>query len=336
VVRPAVVTEAVEGDPDDPAIWVNRADPARSLIVATVKEPAPRGALAVFDLSGRIVQTIAGLDRPNNVDVEYGFPLGGASIDIAVLTERYAGRLRAYRLDPAAGRLEEIPAPGGLAVFEGESGERAAPMGIGLYRRPTDGAIFAIVSRKQGPPSGYLWQYRLLEHELGGIRAGKVREFGDFSGRAEIEAVAVDDEAGYVYFADERYAIRQWHADPAHPAAAREAGRFGQGKYRGDQEGIALYVQPGGRGYVISSDQLPGNSRYLLFPRSPRPDGPGAFPAEWYGGADSTDGLDAASAPLGRVFPRGLVVAMNSRGRNFFLYRWEDVAAAAVPPLPPR
>ena len=46
------------------------------------------------------------------------------------------------------------------------------------------------------------------------------------------------------------------------------------------------------------------------------------------GGADSTDGLEIVSRPLGPKFPAGIMVAMNSSGRNFLIYRWEDVAAA--------
>ncbi len=46
------------------------------------------------------------------------------------------------------------------------------------------------------------------------------------------------------------------------------------------------------------------------------------------GGADATDGLDATSEPLGPAFPHGLLVAMNSAGRNFFLYRPEDLGLA--------
>ena len=64
-------------------------------------------------------------------------------------------------------------------------------MGIALYKRPGDGAIFAIVSRKSGPSGSYLWQYR-LEVRNGALTAAKVRQFGRFSGAKEIEAIAVD------------------------------------------------------------------------------------------------------------------------------------------------
>jgi len=29
---------------------------------------------------------------------------------------------------------------------------------------------------------------------------------------------------------------------------------------------------------------------------------------------------------LGAQFPKGMMVAMNSGGRNFLLYRWEDIS----------
>ena len=69
-----------------------------------------------------------------------------------------------------------------------------------LYRRPRDGAVFAIVAPKEGPREGYLWQYRLTDAG-GRIAAQFVRRFGTFSAGTvreenEIEAVAVDDELG--------------------------------------------------------------------------------------------------------------------------------------------
>jgi len=76
---------------------------------------------------------------------------GSPEVQIAVLTERIQQRLRVYRIEPDGGRLTEISSENGLKVFEGASGEEAAPMGIALYRRPRDRAIFAIVGRKSGP-----------------------------------------------------------------------------------------------------------------------------------------------------------------------------------------
>jgi 3-phytase len=334
-VQPALSTDPVSEDPDDPAVWVNAADPAASLILGTNKIPAPKGALVVFGLDGKTRQTIEGIDRPNNVDVEYGLPLQGKPTDIAVLTERLKQRLRVYAV--TAGGVSDVSSGGGLPVFEGQQGEAAAPMGVALYKRPKDGAIFAIVGRKTGPTQGYLWQYRLTDDGAGRVRGTKVREFGSFSGDGEIEAIAVDDALGYVYYADEGNGIHKWHADPDHPDAARELAHFGQTGFQADREGIAIYTRPDGAGYIVCTDQVENNSRYLVFRREGSPGKPHDHTTVVKvitGGADSTDGLEVLSASLGPKFARGLMVAMNSKGRNFLVYGWEDMAAAGPRKLP--
>ena len=50
-----------------------------------------------------------------------------------------------------------------------------------------------------------------------------MRRFGTFSGLGEIEAVAVDDALGYVYYADEGTGIHKWHADPDAPERVSRA-----------------------------------------------------------------------------------------------------------------
>lgn len=334
-IRAAVATAQVSVDPDDPAIWVNPLDPAQSLVLGTNKVPAPAGALVVFGLDGRIRQTIDGIDRPNNVDVEYGLELGGAPTDIAVVTERLKSRLRVFRIG-SNGQLADISTGGGISVFGGNEGEQAAPMGIALYRRPSDGAVFAVVGRKSGPRDGYLWQYRLEDDGAGKVRGAKVREFGRFSGVGEIEAIAVDDELGYVYYADEGDGIHKWHADPDHPDAGLELAHFGRDGFQADREGIAIYALPDGTGYLLCTDQIEGNSHYRIYRREGSPGNPhdhSELVKVVRGGADATDGIEATSANLGPRFPSGLLVAMNSSGRNFLIYRWEDVAQAGQPVL---
>lgn len=327
-IKPVRATEPVPLDPDDPAVWVNRRDPARSLIVGTVKAAAPDGGLAVFGLDGRLRQMLKGPDRPNNVDVEYGLTLGGVPTDIAVLTERLGRRLRAYAIAPDGSGLKDMSADSLSRVLAGAADIAGAPMGIGLYRRPRDGAIFAIVAPKGGPKTDYLWQYRLVD-EGGRVGATFVRRFGDFSGSKEIEAVAVDDELGYVYYADEDTGIHKWHADPDAPGADRELALFATTGYRADREGIGIYTRPGGTGFIVSVDQLPGESVFHVYRREGEPGRPHDHTRELLAftiGADSTDGLDVVSAPLGAEFPDGLLVAMNSAPRTFLLTRWQDVA----------
>lgn len=322
-----LATESVDGDADDPAIWVHPTDPAKSLIIGTDKG---KDALFVFDLRGKRVQRFGGILRPNNVDVEYGFDLGGQATDLAVVTERGAKRLRVFAVDPASRSLRNVS--GNTAVFEGEAGERAAPMGIALYKRPTDGAIFAIVGRKEGPKEGYLWQYRLLANASGKVDVVKVRAFGSFSGTGEIEALAVDDELGYLYAADEGAGVRKYHADP--DRGDDELALFATYKFAGDREGIGIYRLGDGKGYLIVTEQLDGDSRYHVFRRegdaTPHVHAPIKVLA---GGADATDGIEVSSARLGPSFPAGVLVAMNSGKKNFLVFDWKNLADTGSPKL---
>src|SRR5262249_14980371 len=146
--------------------------------------------------------------------------------------------------------------------------------GIGLYRRPRDGAIFAIVAPKAGPLSNYLWQYRLQDDGTGHVGATLVRRFGAFSGSGEIEAVAVDDELGVVYYADEGTGIHKWHADPDAPGADRELALFATTGYEQDREGIGIYATGKDTGYIVSVDQLPNESVFHVYPREGEPGHP--------------------------------------------------------------
>jgi 3-phytase len=341
--QPALATDAVPTDPDDPAIWISPRDPTRFLILATDKIEAS-GGLYVFGPDGKLREAITPLDRPNNVDVEYGLRLGGTLTDIAVVTERMQHRLRVYGIPEDGGALIDL-APNGIPILAGQSGDASEPMGIALYRRPADGAIFVIVAPKTGEASDYLWQYRIEGDAAGGVQAAFVRRFGAFSGvrrvqdedgeeelLGEIEAVAVDDALGYVYYSDERFGIRKYHADPDRPDAARELATFGTDGYLGDREGLAIFATGPRTGYIVSSDQLPGGSRLMLYPREGEPDDPDAHPgiATLPTVSDETDGLDVTAQPL-PGFPRGLLVMMNSEAKTFLIYGWDAIEARLGP-----
>jgi 3-phytase len=81
VVQPVAETDANGGDGDDPAIWISPNDRGQSRIVTTTKSTLGAG-LGVFDLSGKLLQTIPA-NEPNNVDVIYNFQAGSRKIDLA-------------------------------------------------------------------------------------------------------------------------------------------------------------------------------------------------------------------------------------------------------------
>jgi 3-phytase len=321
-VAPRVVTEPVRHDSDDPAIWVNAKNPADSLVLGTDKDAD--GALYVFGLDGRIRHdlTVRGLARPNNVDVAYGVMIGGTKTDIAVVTERYAHRLRIFRLPDMA------PVDGGgIPVFEGELARDC--MGIALWTRPSDGALFAFVSRSdyQAPREGYIHQYRLADDGTGALRGLFTRRFGTWSGTNEIESLAVDPELGYLYGSDETFGVRKYLADPLAEDAEDELAHFGTTGFAEDREGISLYPTGPGRGYLLVSNQAADTFR--IFPREDTAGRPHEHPllASVRLSTLDSDGSDVTAAKL-PGFPGGLFIAM-STDRTFHFYAWEDIARAA-------
>ena len=312
---PRVVTAPVDHDTDDPAIWINPTNPAQSLVLGTDKDSA--GALYAFDLAGRVVGKVPDLRRPNNVDIAYGLMLGGQPTDIAVVTEREAQRLRVFRL-PDLMPLDQ----GNLTVFFGDT--TRPPMGIALYTRPTDHAIFAVVGGKSGPAEDYLWQYQLADDGTGKVQMTKVRAFGRYSGRKEIEAIAIDNELGYVYYSDEQFGVHKYRADPDAPAANTELALFGTSGFASDLEGISIYKSGPGAGYVLVSNQQADTFR--IFPREGRPGQPHEHPliTAVRLSTRESDGNDVTNIAL-PGFPGGLLVAM-SADRTFQYYAWDDIA----------
>lgn len=313
---PAFITDTLPGDSDDPAIWINPTAPAASLILGTDKGDSTGGVYA-FDLVGRMdrARSVTPLQRMNNVDVAQNAVLGAQTLDIAAATERNRQRLRIFSL-PAMQPIDDD----GILLFDGDTAR--APMGVALYRRPSDGATFAIVGGKSGPAEGYLWQYRLEADSTGTVRGTKVREFGRYSGTKEIEAIAVDDALGFVYYSDEQVGVRKYYADP--DRGNTELALFATTEFADDHEGIAIFERDANTGYIVVSDQ--GAGRIHVFSREGTAENPHAhqrlaiIPVR----AQETDGLEVTSRGLGEGFPEGLLVMMSNRGA-FHYYDWRDV-----------
>ncbi|MEI2273418.1 phytase [Sphingobacterium sp. ML3W] len=317
-IKPVFVTDAVRYDSDDPAIWVNKTDPSKSLVIATDKDAD--GALFVYDLQGKIVKdkVVSNLKRPNNVDIAYGLIIGGKSVDIAVTTERMTHKLRVFSL-PDMKPIDQ----GGLDMFVGETEPDFRDlMGIALYTSPK-GEIYAIVGRKNGPKEGYLGQYLLTDNGAGAVKATLVRKFGSFSGKKEIEAIAIDNELGYIYYSDEQVGVKQYYADPA--KGNQQLALFATEGFKEDHEGISIYKLTDSTGYILVSDQ--GANRFQVFSR----EGTKANPFEHTHlktvpvMAMQSDGSDVVSSRLNDTFQHGLFVAM-SDDKTFHYYRWEDIA----------
>jgi len=313
-VIPVIVTDTTPNDTDDPAIWYNKQYPAKSLILGTDKGDST-GGVFVFNLEGKLdtERSIRNLNRPNNIDIEYGFQFQDKTIDIAVFTERGRDMIRVISL-PDCKFIDN----GGIPVFEDDS--LRSPMGISLYKDKSH-AVYAFVGRKTGPADGYIYQYQLVDNGVS-VSGIKIRALGKFSGKKEIEAIVVDDELGYVYYSDETVGVRQYYADA--DKGNEELSLFATTGITGDHEGLSIYQEKDGKGYIILSDQQA--NKFHLFTREGSKNNPFDHQLVRIVKAQTleSDGSDILNLPLNATFKRGIFVAMSSN-KTFQFYKAEDI-----------
>lgn len=239
---------------DDAAIWVHPADASRSTIIGTNKRGGPRGrGLIVCDLSGREIQR-TGTGNMNNVDLRYGFPLGGRTVALVTAGDRGRRRIAVYTVDEATRTL--VPAPGRPL----ETGVR--PYRSCMYRSLRRGKFYVLVSQEDG---GEIQQWELFDDGTGAVGASKVRTIGDVASQAE--GLVADDETARLYVAEEEVGVWEYGAEPTDSAAGRTlVDRTGAGGFLvADVEGLALADHGDGRGYLIASSQ--GEDRFVLYRR---------------------------------------------------------------------
>jgi myo-inositol-hexaphosphate 3-phosphohydrolase len=354
-------TSPVEGpDPDDPAIWLNPADPNDSVIVTSHKE----GGLRVYDLAGHELQAIEpeGI-RYNNVDVIYNVALDDSVTDLFVASDRANDTLAIYAIDPATRTLHDVTGHVPKSIFGVDDGEATA-YGLDAYTA-ADGTNYVFVTQAGG---GEIAQLRLFEGHDGEISAKVVRTLSlpnpDGVGPEDLqsEGLVIDQTTGQGYVALESGGIWRFDADPdGHHHKEGHGGGFDFEQFVAsdadfltpDLEGLSIrYAADGSRQMFVSSQ---GDSTFSVLDLDT-----GAFlgrfaVAEGNGidGAEESDGLDIFSGPLGDAFPNGLLVVHDgsSEPQNVFpdpesgeiqnfdanfklLDLGEALAAVGLPPTP--
>ncbi len=338
-------------DADDPAIYVNSTDAEKSLILTTVKN----AGLRVYDLSGNLLQEVnPGNIRYNNIDLQYGFKLGGESIDIAVASDRNNDKLAIFKINPnnPGDYLEDITDSSIGTLFQDlpfdppYSASTRSAYGLALYRSPVTNDYYVFANRRA---TGDVAQFKLIDQGNGKIGAERVREFTlpspTAAGRSpQTEGTVVDQELGFLYIAQEDVGIWKFQAEPNGGTTGTliERVRFeGGNNLTDDAEGLTIYYGKDGTGYLLASSQ--GDSTFAAFTREGNNDFLGRFAVGSNGYIDSvqqSDGADVINVPLGSKFPFGLFVTQDGDNlpaqlvdgenvkTNFKLVPWENIVSA--------
>ncbi len=259
----------------------------------------------------------------NNVDLRTGFKLGGQEVTLVTASDRTRNAIGIYVLN-ADGSLRNVAE--GLNPTAG----LGDPYGLCMYRG-RKGKTYVFVNDTDGK----MKQWRLEATPAGTVKAVPVREFAFDT---QTEGCVADDDNGALYVAEENLALWKMGAEPTAGAVRTQiASVAGNSALKDDLEGVSLYRQANGKGYLVLSSQ--GNNSYAVFER----DGANAYVgsvaivadgANGIDGASETDGLDVTSGAMGPLFPNGALVVQDGRNvsppeaQNFKIVPWIGIEAA--------
>lgn len=299
---------------DDPAIWRNAADPAKSLVIGTDK----RAGIHVYDLTGKQI-SFTPSPRLNNVDLRSDVSIGGEKAVLVAASDRQDeanAKMALFRLDTAAGKLVPIAA---TPVGTGEA------YGMCLWQRARDKALFGFVVMKDGRIDQLAFDLSSAQPTAKVVRSMKLG--------TQSEGCVADDRTGILYVAEEDVGIWTFDADPAGSTKATEFAKVGK-MLVADAEGLALAPEGATGGHLVVSSQ--GDNTYTLYALADKkPVGRFRIDGGAIDGTYETDGIELLLGDFGPQYPAGLFVAQDGdnapEAQNFKYASWADVIAALFP-----
>ncbi|MBT2188317.1 phytase [Sphingobium nicotianae] len=279
---------------DDPAVWRNPADPAKSLIVGTDKS----WGLNVYDLSGKLVAS-APAGRVNNVDLRADVLIGGREAVLVAATDRSDdphGKIALYALEASPAGLRH------LAHVPVASDGVGDVYGFCLWRYAAD-RVFAFIAFNNGD----VRQYAL---DLSGS-APSATLVRDVKLGSRTEGCVVDDRTGLLYVGEERRAIWRIDAAPDSKAPPTMFAAVDGVRLIPDIEGVTIIPQGARGGLLLASSQ--NDNAYVAYDlesgryvRRFRVTGSG--PVD---GVTDTDGLEFAPGNFSAPFEKGFLIVQD-------------------------
>ncbi|MCB1645583.1 MAG: phytase [Pseudomonadales bacterium] len=285
---------------DDIAIWVDPADPARSLIIGTLKasnqRPVLPTGLLLYDLTGRQLQFLEG-GTPNNVDLRDDVLFRGQMIPLLAVSHWYSGELEFFTVNQVTRRVERLSdtsLPTGMKKVQG----------ICLYRSPDTQTLSAFVTTREG----VLNQFRIDTDP-----AISIEKTGEYQFRSGTEGCAVDDENQALYVSEEITGLWRFDLTDGLSQSPVLIDRTGwRGHLTDDVEGITLLKTGAETGYIIVSAQ--GADEFVVYDRLSHAYVT-TFDIEASGkvdGVTGTDGIDLTTRDLGAPFEEGMLVVQDN------------------------
>ncbi|WP_139955719.1 phytase [Flavicella sediminum] len=298
---------------DDPCIWIHASNASASKIIGTDK----KNGLVVYNLQGEIVSEYP-FGRLNNVDIRTRIQLGDSIVTIVGASNRSLNTLAIFSWNENSEKLESI-------LKEDLKSNLQEVYGFCLYYNSKEKELFSFVVGKDGNVEQ--WQLRLVNAKIEGeiVRTFSV---GSIS-----EGMVADDYHNNLYLAEENVALYKYSALKNADSSRTKLISVHDKNMRDDFEGVTLYDQGEGKGYIIVSSQ--GNNSYAVFDRETNNylKSFSIGDSEEIDGTYDTDGIDVTAAFLGKEYPEGVFIAQdgaNTQGKdtltqNFKIVDWRRI-----------
>lgn len=299
---------------DDPAIWINKSQPEKSLIIGTDK----KGGLASYSLNGAEVKYYK-TGELNNCDLRCGFVLNGDTIDILAASNRTLQSFSLFSINKN-GDLDSIHS----RTIKLELADEV--YGLCMYKSAKTGGFYVFINSKAGEVEQ--WELFAAGNKIDAKRVRSLKL------ETQPEGMVADDEAGFLYVGEEEAGVWKFYAEPGDPVTGTliEGSSEKNLNIKYDIEGLAIYATDSVNGYLIASSQ--GNYSYAVFERQGDNKYLGSFKITEgsVDGVEETDGLDVTNVAL-PGFAGGVFVVQdgyNYEGRkkksqNYKLVPWVDV-----------
>lgn len=303
---------------DDPALWLNSAQPDSSFILGSNKTYG----LEVYGLDGtRLANYPTG--KINNIDVANGVKLGDSLIAIVAGSNRDYDRIDVWSIAKNARDFKLISDTNMRTTLEGV-------YGFCLWNDTVGQLTYAFVNNKDGQVE----QWRLLTDSLP-VTMELVRSF---SAAGQVEGMVVDTESRLLYLGEEQGGVFAYALDDSTmdrfriPLSGEENPDLAY-----DIEGITIYSTNESK-YLLTSSQ--GNNRYAVYDINRAYLYLGVFQVgkgTSIDGAEETDGIDVYSGAFGTAYPKGVFVCQDgynkdekgeSISQNFKIIDWRTIKKA--------
>lgn len=298
---------------DDPAIWINKNDPDRSVIIGTDKI----AGLYSYNLNGEVLQFIEAGEL-NNVDLRDGLMFNGISQVLIAASNRTLNTISLFLMDPDLLRISE-------SILEIETSVDEV-YGLCMYN-DANNRFFIFVSGR----NGQIEQYE--------ITSNNYRIFYKFQRRFKVnsqaEGMVVNDLNSTLYIGVEQEGIYKTSARPnekAQLSLIKESTRENNEFISYDIEGLAIYHSTN-KNYLIASIQ--GNFSYAIFELGETDKYISSFSinAGLFDGVEETDGIELTSFPINAKYPKGMLVVQDGFNydgdslvsQNFKYISWKDI-----------